>query len=84
MLQLRQCFGEQLAEKIIQRQEGRQPAEQVRGPHCARELVAKGLKGNQMVTQIGNLKIEHGYYYCPDCQKGFFPLDHPLRLWEKQ
>ena len=73
VLKLRKRFGEQIAEKVIMRQEQRQPAERVHCPQCAGELEAKGMKGNQVETRIGNLKVERGYYYCPQCKQGFFP-----------
>lgn len=73
VLKLRKRFGERMAEKVILRQEERQPAERVRCPQCGREMVTKGMKDNQVETQIGNLKIERSYYYCPDCKQGLFP-----------
>lgn len=74
VLKLRKRFGEQIAEKVIMRQERRQPAERVRCSQCEGELEAKGMKGNQVETRIGNLMLERGYYYCPQCKQGFFPL----------
>ena len=73
ILKLRKRFGERMAEKVILRQEERQPAERVRCPRCSREMVTKGMKDNQVETQIGNLKIECSYYYCPACKQGLFP-----------
>lgn len=73
VLKLRKRFGEQMAQKMIMRQEGRQPAERVKCPECGGEMENKGLKDNQVETQIGNLKIERGYYYCPKCKQGIFP-----------
>ena len=73
VLELRKRFGEQLAQKMIMRQAERQPAEKVNCPECKREMETKGMKDNQVETRIGNLKIERGYYYCPDCKQGFFP-----------
>lgn len=73
VLKLRKRFGEQIAEKVIMRQEQRQPAERVRCPQCEGELEGKGMKGKQVETRIGNLKLERGYYYCPQCKQGFFP-----------
>lgn len=84
VLKLRKRFGKQIAEKVIMRQEQRQPAERVRCPQCEGELEAKGMNVNQAETRIGNLKLERGYYYCPQCKQGFFPLDQQLRIWEKQ
>lgn len=73
VLELRKRFGEQIAQKLMRRQEQRQPAEKVRCPKCGREMAPKGMKDNRVETRIGNLKIERGYYYCSQCQKGIFP-----------
>jgi uncharacterized protein with PIN domain len=73
VLQLRKRFGEQLAQQVLLRQEQRQPAEKVACPECGQAMASKGLKENQVETRIGNLKLERGYYYCPQCKQGFFP-----------
>jgi uncharacterized protein with PIN domain len=73
ILVLRKRFGERMAQQMIMRQEERQPAERVHCPQCDGEMATKGLKGNQVETRIGNLKIERGYYYCPKCKQGIFP-----------
>lgn len=73
VLKLRKRFGEQVAEKVILRQEERQPSERVHCARCDGEMETKGMKGNQVETRIGNLKIERGYYYCPQCKQGVFP-----------
>ena len=73
ILELRKRFGEELAEKVLQRQEQRQPAEPVLCPKCGDEMRPKGLKGNQVESRIGVLKIEREHYYCSRCQAGIFP-----------
>ena len=73
VLELRKRFGERMAQKVMMRQEERQPAERVQCPECGGEMENKGMKDNQVETQIGNLKIERGYYYCPKCKQGIFP-----------
>ena len=73
VLELRKRFGERMAQKMMMRQEERQPAKRVDCPECGGEMENKGMKDNQIETQIGNLKIERGYYYCPDCKQGVFP-----------
>ena len=73
VLELRKRFGQRVAEKILLRQEERQPAERVYCPQCGEEMEPKGLKGNQVETRIGNLKIEREHYYCPRCKQGIFP-----------
>ena len=74
VLELRKRFGERMVQKMIMRQEDRQPAERVKCPGCGGEMENKGMKGNQVETRIGNLKLERGYYYCPACKQGIFPL----------
>ena len=73
ILVLRERFGEQLVEKVLMRQEQRQPAERVLCSKCGDEMKSKGLKGNQVESRIGTLKIEREHYYCPRCQAGIFP-----------
>jgi len=73
ILEVRKRFGERMAQKIIMRQEERQPAERVHCLQCGGEMASKGLKDNQVETRIGNIKIERGYYYCPNCKQGIFP-----------
>lgn len=74
VLKLRERFGEQIAEKILLRQERRQPTEKVACPRCQREMDIKGQKHNQVETRVGSLTIKREYYHCPHCQQGFFPL----------
>ena len=73
VLELRKRFGERMAQKMIMRQEERQPAERVPCPECGGEMENKGMKDHQVETQIGNLKIDRDYYYCPKCKQGIFP-----------
>jgi uncharacterized protein with PIN domain len=73
VLQLRQQLGEQMAQAVIARQEKRQPAEKVRCPECQGVAVSKGQKGNRVESRLGSMQLERSHYYCPHCQKGFFP-----------
>ena len=73
VLELRKRFGERITEKLLLRQEQRQPAERVYCEVCGDEMKPKGLKGNQVETRVGNLKIEREHYYCPRCKRGIFP-----------
>jgi uncharacterized protein with PIN domain len=80
VMKLRERFGQQMAEKVLLRQEQRQPAERVYCAQCEEEMMSKGMKENQVETRIGNLKIEREHYYCPQCKQGIFPpgpaVDH--------
>jgi len=73
ILELRERFGEELAEKVLKRQEQRQPAERVLCPKCGDEMRPKGIKGNQVESRIGVIKIEREHYYCLRCHEGIFP-----------
>ena len=73
VLQLRQRFGERLAQAALARQESRQPAEKMHCPACGGEAENKGQKGNQVASRVGHLRLARAYYYCPRCRQGFFP-----------
>lgn len=73
ILELRERLGKRLAEKVVMRQEQRQPAEKVYCPSCNQEMESKGPKHNRVESRIGSLAIERVYYYCPQCKQGFFP-----------
>ena len=73
VLKLRKQFGERLAQKVLEQQEQRQPAEKVICPNCQTEMVPKGAKRHQVESRIGNLPVERAYYHCPQCKQGLFP-----------
>jgi len=74
VLALRKRIGERMAEAVLARQERGQPSEKILCPECEKEMEDKGQKESDVETQVGNLKIERSYYYCPRCQRGLFPL----------
>jgi hypothetical protein len=73
VLQLRKRVSEEMAMELIRAQEARQP---VPGPpcrRCGREMRYKGQKEVNPQSWAGDLKIERGYYYCPECKESLFP-----------
>lgn len=42
-------------------------------PECGQELIYKGKKARNLVTDTGEVRIERHHYYCPTCRKGIFP-----------
>lgn len=73
VLELRQRLSEEMAETVIQQQEAGRP---VPGPSCrgcGREMRYKGQKEKTVVSWLGELKLERGYYYCDQCRTGLFP-----------
>jgi hypothetical protein len=72
VLHVRQELSEQLTEVLLQ--PGSEPA--VPGPNCSgcgQEMQYKGLKHRYVRTRTGDVQLERAYYYCPGCQRGFFP-----------
>jgi hypothetical protein len=73
VLELRQRLSEQMAETVIEHQAAVRP---VPGPSCAgcgAEMRYKGLKDKTVLSWVGELKLERGYYYCDQCRAGLFP-----------
>jgi hypothetical protein len=73
VLALRKQVSEEMAMAVIRAQEAKQP---VPGPPCRRcggEMEYKGQKGVRTQSWAGDLQIERGYYYCPDCKESLFP-----------
>jgi len=72
-LQLREQFGRVLAERALEDQEARQPAETPVCPSCGRKLRYKGQKELDVESRLGLLEVERGYYYYSRCHSGIFP-----------
>ena len=45
----------------------------VKCPACGGTAQNKGPKKRQIVSLRGTVEIERRYYYCGECQQGFFP-----------
>jgi uncharacterized protein with PIN domain len=73
VLKLRKRVSEEMAMEVIRAQEAKQP---VPGPACGScggEMRYKGQKEVSPQSWAGELKIERGYYYCPQCKESLFP-----------
>jgi len=73
VLELRQRLSEQMATTVIAHQGAVRP---VPGPSCAScgaEMRYKGMKDKTVLSWVGELKLERGYYYCDQCRTGLFP-----------
>ena len=73
VLELRQRLSEQMAITVIENQEAVRP---VPGPSCSgcgREMRYKDMKPKSVLSWVGELKLERGYYYCDQCRTGLFP-----------
>ena len=49
-------------------------------PHCGKALKARGKHPRTVETLIGSINLARPYFYCVDCQQGFYPLDRALDL----
>ena len=45
----------------------------VKCSECAQVARYKGKKKKWIKTRSGEIEVERGYWYCPDCRTGFFP-----------
>ena len=70
---LRKALGEQMALEVIDGQEGKQPVPGPLCPECEQEMRYKGQKEVTVESWVGDLRVQRGYYHCPDCKVGFFP-----------
>ncbi len=71
--------GEQVMEEATQAlvdEESGQQADQV-CPQCGAKMQYKGLKGRDLVTDTGEVRMERAYYYCQSCRTGVFPPGSP-------
>jgi len=66
-------IGEEMALEVIGAQEAKQPVPGPQCPTCQQEMRYKGQKGTTVESWVGDLRIERGYYHCPDCRAGLFP-----------
>ncbi len=77
VLELRERLSQKMAEVVI---EGQEEARPVPGPACERcggEMRYKGLKSKRVSSWVGKLELERGYYYCEECERGYFPPGQP-------
>ncbi len=78
-LGLRKTFGQELAQLAVDEQESRVPAPGPRCPKCGKEMRYKGDKGVAVESRAGALKVERGYYTCPECKESVFPPGPPAQ-----
>lgn len=73
VLKLRKQVSEEMAMELIRAQEAKQPVPGPPCPSCGREMRYKGQKEVKPQSWAGELKIERGYYHCPECKESLFP-----------
>ena len=72
-LKLRKELGREMAQMMVEEQAERVPVPGPACPQCGKEMRYKGEKETQVESRVGALRVDRGYYYCPECQAGLFP-----------
>lgn len=72
-LQLRKVMGQEIVQMAVEGQATRQPVPGPSCPKCEHEMRYKGNKAIDLESRAGALKIERGYYHCPECKESIFP-----------
>jgi hypothetical protein len=80
ILQLRKEFGEEMLRVVMEGEEANQPVLNPACKGCGKELRYKGRKVREVVSRVGEVAVERGYYYCQDCASGLFPPRPPTRI----
>jgi hypothetical protein len=73
ILRRRQEIGQAMVQSVINAQDSVQLAPGPQCPVCGKEMRLKGRKGKHVETRLGPTQTRRCYYYCPHCQRGFFP-----------
>ena len=73
VLETRKEVGARLAGTIVA-EEATVMETEMRCPVCGGKVRRKGRKAKVVVSLAGDVKVERDYYYCPHCQRGFFPF----------
>jgi uncharacterized protein with PIN domain len=73
VLALRAELGESMLQTILTAQEAKQPAAVPNCPQCGQPLEDKGRRPRQTISRVGAVTLSREYYYCPTCERGFFP-----------
>jgi DNA repair exonuclease SbcCD ATPase subunit len=77
VLKLRQQFGQEMAEVLVEGQEMRQPVEAPPCPQCGKAMRNKGQKRKAVTSRLGGIEVARGYYHCGACESGSFPPGRP-------
>jgi hypothetical protein len=72
ILRLREEVGLGFAASILQSQEKTAPVME-KCKTCGQAMRNKGKKKKAIESQIGEINMERGYYYCGKCGAGIFP-----------
>jgi hypothetical protein len=72
VLELRERFGKEMVESMIESQENKHPVEII-CPNCGYVMQYKGQKRKVVESRVGEVDLDRGSFYCPKCKTGIFP-----------
>jgi uncharacterized OB-fold protein len=72
VLKLREEMGLEMVGSVLKGQEKRKLVVE-KCKTCGKEMGSKGEKRKVIESQIGEIEMERGYYYCDECGAGIFP-----------
>jgi hypothetical protein len=82
---LRQELTGQITEALVAQRHGQVLHQRTLPcPHCQRLLPARPAPPRTVHTMVGEVSLSRPYFYCPQCQQGFAPLDDALQLSERR
>jgi hypothetical protein len=85
VLARRQELTGKIAEVLVAQRHGQGLQQRIMPcPHCPRLLPARPAPPRTVHTMVGEVSLTRPYFYCPDCQQGFAPLDEALQLSERR
>jgi hypothetical protein len=73
IMHLRKELGKEMAKLVLEEQGTKAQVPGPNCPNCGKEMRYKGQKMDRVESRVGELEIERGYYYCPECEEGLFP-----------
>jgi hypothetical protein len=82
---LRQELTGRITEALVEQSHARTLQQRtLRCPNCHRLLPARPAPPRAVHTMVGEVSLSRPYFYCPDCQQGFAPLDDALQLSQRR
>ena len=73
ILTIREELGQEMLKSVLKGQGAVLPVPGPKCKGCGQEMRYKGLKGKQVESLAGGMKVKRGYYYCEGCGAGIFP-----------
>src|SRR5258706_15211112 len=61
------------AEIVAEAAVGAERGESIQCPSCGKRMAYQGLRSRPIVSAVGEVSIQRGYYYCRTCKHGSFP-----------